>query len=65
MSDDNEVYQPKDAIRESLRSGAYGSALGFGIAAVQNTMKKRNVGALGVFTRSGGTIAMCGLYRQS
>ena len=58
---DENTYHPQDAIQEGLKTGLVGAITGFGISAVQNTLAKRNVGALGVFTRTGGTIVTFGI----
>jgi len=52
------VYTPKDAISESVRSAKFTGSAGLLLAAVQNTLARENVGAFGVFTRFGGTIAL-------
>ncbi|TRX95939.1 hypothetical protein FHL15_003081 [Xylaria flabelliformis] len=57
LAEERRPFHPKDAVK----SGLWG-ALGFGgagvfFSAVQNSLAKRNVGAWGVFTRTGGTIA--------
>jgi len=51
-------YYPKDAISESVRSAKFTGSAGLLLAAVQNTLARENVGAFGVFTRFGGTIAL-------
>jgi len=51
-------YQPRDAIAATARSGKFTGMAGLLIAAVQNTMARENVGAFGIFTRFGGTIAL-------
>jgi len=52
------AYHPKDAIAESFRSAKFTGAAGLLLAAVQNTLARENVGAFGVFTKFGGTIAL-------
>lgn len=54
-------YDPKDAISASLRSTVITGGAGTLISAVQNTLTKQNVGAWGIFTRTGGTIAVYGM----
>ena len=53
-------YEPKDAIAQSTRSATFTGSAGLLLAAVQNTLARENVGAFGVFTRFGGTIALFG-----
>lgn len=54
-------YYPKDAISESVRSAKFTGSAGLLLAAVQNTLARENVGAFGIFTRFGGTIALFGM----
>ncbi|KAF7845706.1 hypothetical protein BT93_L1079 [Corymbia citriodora subsp. variegata] len=53
-----DVYQPKDAIGATIKATLVTGAAGTFISAIQNTLTKQNVGAFGVFTRTGGTIAV-------
>lgn len=55
-------YEPKDAIAQSVRSATFTGSAGLLLAAVQNTLTRENVGAFGVFSRFGGTIALFGTY---
>ena len=55
------VYQPKDAIGTSIKSTLIMGGAGTLVSAVQNALTKQNVTAWGVFTRTGGTIAIFGL----
>lgn len=55
---DETFYQPQDAITEAIRVGSLVGAGGFLISAVQNTIQKENVGAMGVLTKFGGTTAI-------
>ena len=59
--EENAVYQPKDAVSASIRATLITGGAGALISAVQNTLKKQNVSAWGVFTRTGGTIAVLGM----
>ena len=56
------MYQPKDAIAELYRSATITGGAGLFIAAVQNSMLRENVGAFGIFTRFGNTIALFGIH---
>ena len=65
-----EVYRPQDALGMALQALMITGGAGLLVSGVQNTLQKQNIGALGVFTRSGGTIATFGktsavLYRGS
>lgn len=57
-------YEPKDAIAQSVRSATFTGSAGLLLAAVQNTLSRENVGAFGVFTRFGGTIALFGTWSR-
>lgn len=54
-------YHPKDAISAAIKTTALTGSVGLFASAVQNTLVKRNVGPLGVFIRSGGTIGVLGM----
>jgi len=60
MATDEAVYQPKDAISTSIKSTMITGAAGAFVSGVQNTLTKQNVTAWGIFTRTGGTIAVFG-----
>lgn len=53
-------YHPKDAINETVKTTMFFGGVGLFASAVQNTMQKRNVGPLGVLTRTGGTVGLFG-----
>ncbi|KAJ5172903.1 hypothetical protein N7492_005496 [Penicillium capsulatum] len=59
-------YHPQDAISVAMKATALTGGVGLFASAVQNTLTKRNVGPLGIFVRSGGTVtifaAMGGTY---
>ena len=61
-SSDPPTYQPKDAIGEAVHALAITGGAGALIAAVQNTLQKQNVGAIGVLSRFGGTFAVFSKY---
>jgi hypothetical protein len=60
MASEDEQYHPKDSVKAAINGTLITGAAGTLVSAVQNTLTKRNVGAWGVFTRSGGTIAVFG-----
>ncbi|KAI9666196.1 MAG: hypothetical protein M1821_004131 [Bathelium mastoideum] len=55
---DEVVYHPKDAIGATMKTTAITTLAGTTVSAIQNTLTKQNVGAMGIFTRSGSTIAV-------
>ncbi|CAD6564858.1 MAG: hypothetical protein ASARMPRED_005711 [Alectoria sarmentosa] len=56
--EDKAAYMPKDAVGLAIESTLITGAAGLAISAIQNTLTKQNVSGWGVFTRSGGVIAM-------
>lgn len=57
-------YHPKDAVGAAIKGTMVTATGGAFVSAVQNTLTKQNIGAWGVFTRTGGTIGTfgaCGL----
>ncbi|KAG9230308.1 NADH-ubiquinone oxidoreductase subunit [Amylocarpus encephaloides] len=57
MASDDEQYHPKDAVKSSVQASMVTGGAGLLIAAISNSLSKRNVGAWSVFTRGSGTIA--------
>lgn len=60
-----EVYQPKDAISETVKVSLIMGAAGLTVSAIQNTLTKQNVSGWGVFTRTGGVIGLFGQLLQA
>ena len=60
IMEEEPAYQPTDAIQASIKSTVITGSAGLLFAAVQNTLTRQNIGALGVFTRFGGTIGLFG-----
>lgn len=56
----DEVYHPKDAVGIAIQSTLITGAAGLTVSAIQNTLTKRNISGWGVFTRTGGIIAIFG-----
>lgn len=52
-----EPFHPRNAVKSGVNGALFGAASGFIVSAVQNSLAKTNVGAWGVFSRSGSTIA--------
>ncbi|KEZ42873.1 NADH:ubiquinone reductase (H(+)-translocating) [Scedosporium apiospermum] len=48
-----EHYEPKDAVKEGVRCGAIGAGSGLFLSAIQNSLSRRNLGMMTVFTRTG------------
>ena len=53
-------YKAKDAVGVAIESTLILGAAGLTVSAIQNTLTKQNVSGMGVFTRTGGTIAIFG-----
>lgn len=54
-------YHPHDAIGAAMKATTLTGGVGLFAAAVQNTLTKQNVGPLGIFFKSGGTIGIFGM----
>jgi hypothetical protein len=61
MADQQPTFHPRDAIANTGSATLQTTAVGAIVAGVQNTLRKQNVGAMGIFTRSGGVIALYGV----
>jgi hypothetical protein len=59
------IYQPKDAVGAAVKATGVTSVAGLFVSTIQNTLSKQNVGAMSVFTRTGGTIAIFGTSYRS
>ncbi|KAI9822562.1 MAG: hypothetical protein M1827_000281 [Pycnora praestabilis] len=58
MASERPIYHAKDAVGTSIKSTMITGSAGALVSAIQNTLTKQNVTAWGVFTRTGGTIAV-------
>ncbi|KAI9052486.1 hypothetical protein LZ554_003830 [Drepanopeziza brunnea f. sp. 'monogermtubi'] len=58
MAPGNEAYHPHDAIKAAINGTMITGAAGGLVSAIQNSLAKKNVSAWGVFTKTGGTIAV-------
>ena len=67
MATDNYSYTftPKDAISTTLSAAKLTGGAGLLVAAVQNTLLRENIGAFGVFTRFGSTVALFGTWHTT
>lgn len=57
---DQETFHPRDMLANTASTALKLAAAGTLVAGVQNTLRKQNVGAIGIITRSGGIIALYG-----
>ena len=60
MADQQPTFHPRDTLANTGSTALQTTAVGAVIAGVQNTLRKQNVGAMGILTRSGGIIALYG-----
>ncbi|MCJ1378027.1 hypothetical protein MMC17_001123 [Xylographa soralifera] len=58
MASQDNLFQPKDAVTAGIKSTLVTGAAGALVSSVQNTLAKQNITAWGIFTRTGGTIAV-------
>jgi hypothetical protein len=58
-------YAPKDAVTLGFSAAGTSAIVGTVVSAVQNSLGKHNFGAMGIFTRSGATIALFGAEHHS
>lgn len=55
-----ETYEVKPTIKYAATVGAQAAVVGAVVSAIQNALGSHNKGAMGVFTRTGGTIGLFG-----
>ena len=65
MANHDEVFHPRDTLANTGKIGLQMSVAGALFAGVQNTLRKQNVGAMGIITRSGGIIAVFSACKES
>lgn len=53
-------YHPQDAIGQAVKATLVTGGAGLFISTIQNTLTRQNVGMMGVFTRTGGTVGVFG-----
>ena len=61
MSSQDDSYHPQDAVGQTLPATMIAGTAGLLASAVKNTLTKENVGPMGIFTRTGGHIALFGM----
>lgn len=54
-------YHPQDAVGAAITGTMITGSAGALLSAAQNALARKNIGALGVITRSGSTIAIYGM----
>ena len=54
--DETPAYDPKPSLSLATSAGIQGAGVGLLVSTVQNALEKHSRGAMGVFTRTGGTI---------
>lgn len=52
------AYTPKDVAPTTFRVGLQSGFVGLVVSSIQNSLARHDHGAMGVFTRTGGTIAL-------
>ena len=55
-------YQPKDALGAAITGTAITGTAGLFVSTIQNSLARQNVGIMGIFWRTGGTITTFGAY---
>ena len=58
------IYKPKDALGNMVSVTMIMGGAGLTLSAIQNALTRQNVGAWGVFTRTGGSIGLFGAVQQ-
>jgi hypothetical protein len=58
MATEHDTFHPRDTLANTANTTLPLTACGAIVAGVQNTLRKQNVGAMGIITRSGGVIAL-------
>ena len=53
------MFPVRQPVKETFNAGLAGAGVGLLASAVQNSLQKHKAGAMGIFTRTGGTIALC------
>jgi hypothetical protein len=62
---EDKIYVSHDTLAETIKTGCVGLGGGFVVAALQNALSKRNVGAMAVFTRGAPMMGFCGMFPRS
>jgi hypothetical protein len=62
MAAQQPTFHQRDTLANTSASALQTTAVGAVLAGVQNTLRKQNVGAMGIISRSGGVIALFGAH---
>ena len=57
-----EPFHQKNSVKSGTHGALVGGCAGFAASAVQNSLARTNVGAWGVFTRSGSTVVTFSMF---
>ncbi|WFD28385.1 hypothetical protein MNAN1_003395 [Malassezia nana] len=57
-SEPSEMFHVRQPVNEAFNAGIASAGVGLLASAVQNSLQKHKAGAMGIFTRTGGTIAL-------
>ena len=60
LKSNQEIYEPKTPVANAANVALKAGAVGFFVSSLQNALQKHNYGAMGVLTRTGGTIGFFG-----
>lgn len=55
MAPNSDAYHPQDALKAGINGALITGTAGAFASAIQNSLHKKNIGMMGVFTRTGGT----------
>ncbi|CAD6443050.1 8cfdf262-822a-4248-8ab0-22607f01e4cb [Sclerotinia trifoliorum] len=55
MAPNSDIYHPQDALKAGVNGALVSGSVGAFASAIQNSLHKKNIGALGFITRTGGT----------
>lgn len=64
LSQEPEAYVEKSAVGQGMKALTAGAGSGLFISTIQNALQKHERGAMGIFTRTGGTITAMGECRE-
>lgn len=63
MAGGDDRYHPQDAVGAAINGTLITGTAGAFMSAVQNALARQNIGAMSVFSRTGGVIAVFGMGR--
>ena len=62
MASQSKPFQPRDALSEGIRCGAIGGITGLFMSSLRNSLARKPLGVMTVFTRTGNLIGLTGEY---